>query len=102
MTMSCEPSALFRQQEYTLPQVPEFLKVQTQHHLSHRQVLDPDFWRFIHFSLHADIGDVAAVVADEGDRHLLPLLRPHLLPLPLRLHHRTLWRLLCLRLQESI
>ena len=49
--MSCEPSALFRQQEYTLPQVPEFLKVQTQHQLSHRQVLDPDFWRFIHFSL---------------------------------------------------
>ena len=50
----------------------------------------------------ADTGHVETVARHEGDGHLLPLLRPHLLPLPLRLHHRTLRRLLCVRIQTGV
>ena len=85
MTMSCEPSLLFRQQVYFSI-------------ISNSMIfLTPGM--ALAFPNFAYLGAPAHKQRDPGH---LSLLHPRLLDVPICLHHRSLWRFLCLWLQEGL
>ena len=86
MTMSCEPSHLFRQQVRFF-QLRPFLETLIFPGVA---IALPDF---AHLGANSD---------QQGDPCHLSLLPPRLLDVTICLYHWTLWRLLCVRLQEGI
>ena len=90
MTMSCEPSLLFRQQV--------FFSAQSLFSISDSMSL-LILGMALAFPNFAHLGAPAHKQRDPGH---LSLLHPRLLDVPLCLHHRSLWRFLCLWLQEGL